>query len=75
MNDSRDIAALTPYGSQLQKLRAATRNDFELALAERDQEQLVKDGLVDENPQSTPTTNTDPILQKKAISEILRIAT
>lgn len=75
VNNSRDIAVLTPYGSQLQKLRPAMRNDFEIVLGERDQKQLVKDGLVDENPQSTPTTNIGPILQKKAISELLRIAT
>lgn len=73
--DSRDIAVLTPYGSQLQKLRAAMGDDFEIVLGERDQEQLIKDGLVDENPQSTSSINPGPILQKKAISELLRIAT
>lgn len=72
--DSRDIAVLTPYASQLQKLRATMRKDFEIVLGERDQEQLIKDGLVDETPELNNRA-TGPIVQKKAISELLRIAT
>lgn len=77
MYSSKDIAVLTPYASQLQKLRAAMSEDFEIVLGERDQEQLVKEGLVDEILQSTSIANrsTGPVLQKKAMSELLRIAT
>jgi superfamily I DNA and/or RNA helicase len=75
--NSRDIAVLTPYVGQLQKLRAAMRQDFEIVLGERDQDTLVKDGFVDENPSSGLDSNqaTGPILQKKAMSELLRIGT
>lgn len=75
--ESREIAVLTPYASQLQKLRAAMRKDFEIVLGERDQAQLLKEGLIDEIQEltSNPTKPTTPILQKKAISELLRIAT
>lgn len=75
--DSTDIAVLTPYVSQLQKLRAAMRKDFEIVLGERDEEQLIKDGIVDEIPHSTSIANstTSPVLQKKAMSDLLRIAT
>ncbi|KAH8743190.1 hypothetical protein BGZ57DRAFT_981182 [Hyaloscypha finlandica] len=43
-----DIAVLTPYTRQLQKLRAKMRNEFEIVLSERDQEILAKDGFIDE---------------------------
>jgi hypothetical protein len=42
---STDIAVLTPYGGQLQKLRTAMRNDFEIVLSDRDQETLAKEGF------------------------------
>lgn len=71
---SRDIAVLTPYVSQLQKLRITMRKDFEIVLGERDQEQLIKDGLVDETT-DLANKDTKPVLQKKAISELLRVAT
>jgi superfamily I DNA and/or RNA helicase len=45
---SSDIAVLTPYTGQLQKLRAKMRNEFEIVLSERDQEMLAKDGFIDE---------------------------
>jgi hypothetical protein len=40
---SRDMAALTPYARQLQKLRAKMRSDFEIVLSERDQDVLAQD--------------------------------
>lgn len=75
--DSRDIAVLTPYASQLQKLRNAMRKDFEIVLGERDQEQLIKEGHMDEIPESTSIAKKAPSagLQKIAMSELLRIAT
>ncbi|KAK5322248.1 hypothetical protein LTR98_011879 [Exophiala xenobiotica] len=56
---SNDIAVLTPYTGQLQKLRSAMRNDFEVVLSDRDQEAKQK---------RAP-------LQKKKLSELLRVAT
>lgn len=45
--ESTDIAVLTPYTGQLQKLRTAMRQDFEIVLSDRDQETLVRDGFED----------------------------
>lgn len=66
--ESKDIAVLTPYVGQLQKLRTAMRSDFEIILSERDEEKLIKDGFI--NPEASSI-----ILQKKPMSELLRIAT
>lgn len=78
---SNDIAVLTPYTGQLQKLRSAMRKDFEIVLSDRDQEALDKDGfnlnvgdLVDEQP-NTINQAIQGALQKKTLSELLRIAT
>ncbi|KAA8576957.1 hypothetical protein EYC84_006985 [Monilinia fructicola] len=51
---SSDIAVLTPYSGQLQKLRLHMRKEFEISLSDRDEEKT---------------------LQKKNLSELLRIAT
>lgn len=78
---STDIAVLTPYTGQLQKLRAKMRNDFEVVLSDRDQETLTKEGFSDEEviSESEQTGNlvasgTKP-LQRKKMSELLRVAT
>ncbi|KAI9752215.1 MAG: hypothetical protein M4579_005718 [Chaenotheca gracillima] len=78
---STDIAVLTPYTGQLQKLRAKMRNDFEVVLSERDQETLIKEGfsLKDNKAESNQTnlsaaSGTKPI-EKKKMSELLRCAT
>ncbi len=42
---STDIALLTPYTGQLQKLRAALSKDFEVFLSDRDLETLAKEGF------------------------------
>lgn len=74
--DSKDIAVLTPYVSQLQKLRAAMDNDFEIVLSERDEETLAKDGFVDDHHASTDSIQRAGLhVQKKAISDLLRVAT
>ncbi|KAH8600108.1 hypothetical protein B0O99DRAFT_503550 [Bisporella sp. PMI_857] len=76
---SSDIAVLTPYTGQLQKLRTKMRNDFEIVLSDRDEETLAKDGfnedtaLSDDNHASTDTRRKP--LEKKKLSEFLRIAT
>ncbi|KAJ4399128.1 hypothetical protein N0V91_009660 [Didymella pomorum] len=80
---SSEIAVLTPYTGQLQKLRVALRKHYEVILSDRDQEALEKDGL------AGPGTNTDSTsqppaaaqshrrkpLEKKHLSELLRVAT
>ena len=78
---STDVAVLTPYTGQLQKLRAKMRNDFEIVLSERDQDILMKDGfnIEDVMPESDQTisgaaSGTKPI-EKKKMSELLRVAT
>ena len=78
---STDIAVLTPYTGQLQKLRAKMRNDFEIVLSERDEETLMKEGFHDEEPipetdqkGSQPNAGLKP-LERRQMSELLRIAT
>ena len=76
---SSEIAVLTPYTGQLQKLRAALRNDFEIILSDRDQEALEKDGFctTDSVPPARVATQDHrrkPLL-KKQLSEMLRVAT
>ncbi|CAL3971922.1 unnamed protein product [Diplocarpon coronariae] len=44
---SQDIAVLSPYTGQLQKLRAKFRSEFEIVLSDRDQEALARDGFAD----------------------------
>jgi hypothetical protein len=68
---SKDIAVLTPYVGQLQKLRSALQNDFEIVLSDRDQETLIREGHED----TTPNGTGHALLQKKAMTELLRIAT
>lgn len=79
--NSSEIAVLTPYGGQLQKLRTKMRSDFEIVLSERDQETLAKEGFDLEDPspdeeQSAEQSgaNRKP-LEKKKLSDLLRIAT
>ena len=78
---STDIAVLTPYTGQLQKLRAKMRNDFEIVLSERDQETLMKEGFHMEEATSEIDQTNGPLnagikpLEKKKMSELLRIAT
>lgn len=75
-----DIAVLTPYTGQLQKLRAAMRDDFEIVLSERDEEALEKDGFtVSDTPQdqrvAAAAEQGRKPLEKKQFSDLLRIAT
>lgn len=80
---SSEIAVLTPYTGQLQKLRAALRKHYEVILSDRDQEALEKDGLA--GPDTGPNTTPQPPaatqnhrrrpLEKKRLNELLRVAT
>ena len=76
---SNDIAVLTPYTGQLQKLRRKMRGDFEIVLSERDQETLTRDGFGEENTLSKDEQNSPDVvprsLEKKTLSEMLRIGT
>jgi hypothetical protein len=77
---SSDIAVLTPYTGQLQKLRAKMRNDFEIVLSDRDEETLARDGFSEEKTpleedDQTISANKRKPLEKKKLSELLRIAT
>jgi hypothetical protein len=88
---SEDVAVLTPYTGQLQKLRAAMRGDFEVVISDRDREALVKDGfeadveLSDEakddskrSPKESATeaqSRGQKPLRKKQLGELLRLAT
>jgi hypothetical protein len=76
---SSDIAVLTPYIGQLQKLREKMGNDFEIVLSERDQETLARDGFDEEialleGEQAGSGSGRKP-LEKKKLSEMLRVAT
>lgn len=77
---SSDIAVLTPYTGQLQRLRAEMRNDFEIVLSDRDQETLARDGfdIGDSSSEDKDENNSNPVseaLEKRQLSELLRIAT
>ncbi|KAJ4367471.1 hypothetical protein N0V83_007054 [Neocucurbitaria cava] len=78
---SSDIAVLTPYTGQLQKIRIAMRNDFEIVLSDRDKDALEKDGF---SAEATPSKMEAPLkqqphrrrpLEKKKLSDLLRVAT
>jgi hypothetical protein len=78
---SSDIAVLTPYTGQLQKLRAKMRSDFEIVLSERDEDLLAKGGFNEEeaNMESQqPDSQRDSgkkALERKKLSDLLRIST
>ncbi|KZZ90554.1 hypothetical protein AAL_07240 [Moelleriella libera RCEF 2490] len=80
---SSDIAVLTPYTGQLQRIQAAMRNDFEVILSDRDQEALDKDGFhdggIDASNSSGPVENAPSRrmtpLSKVKLSNLLRVAT
>lgn len=76
---SDEIAVLTPYTGQLQSLRAKLRDDFEIVVSEKDQEALAKEGFDGVELYSHPDRDLAlrPLrpLEKKRMSELLRIAT
>ncbi|KHJ35538.1 putative nf-x1 finger and helicase domain protein [Erysiphe necator] len=75
--NSGDIAVLTPYGGQLQKLRSKFQSEFEIILSDQDQE-LVKNGLFVEDNEHKDILNKESLEikpSKKNISNLIRIAT
>ena len=77
--NSRDIAVLTPYTGQLQKLRAKMSHDFEIVLSEQDRDKLAKDGFTSEGihteSKSKLSESGEAFLEKKTLNNLLRIAT
>ncbi|TGO16135.1 hypothetical protein BPAE_0516g00020 [Botrytis paeoniae] len=69
---SGDIAVITPYLGQLQKIKKRLSNSFEIVVGDRDQEELEVHGLQDD-----PETSTDGQVQvqKTTLLNALRIAT
>ncbi|CAJ2505937.1 Uu.00g000670.m01.CDS01 [Anthostomella pinea] len=73
-----DIALLTPYTGQLQKLRRSLAKDFEIFLSDRDLDTLAADGFEDSgNGLLSPNTLSPAprTLQKKQLIQTLRLAT
>ncbi|KAI9712971.1 MAG: hypothetical protein M1812_006718 [Candelaria pacifica] len=62
-----DIAVLTPYLGQLQKLRKRLSSSFEIVVGDRDAEELEKEGL--------ETGSRGPSVRKSTLLKALRLAT
>ncbi|MCJ1396231.1 hypothetical protein MMC18_009120 [Xylographa bjoerkii] len=69
---SEDIAVITPYLGQLQKIKKRLANSFEIVVGDRDQEELEAKGLQDD-----PETSTDGQVQvqKTTLFNVLKVAT
>jgi hypothetical protein len=74
---STDIALLTPYTGQLQKLRASLGNDFEVFVSDRDLETLAKEGFETkpEDEDKPPSTGPRKIVERKKLLQTIRLAT
>ncbi|KAF1994313.1 P-loop containing nucleoside triphosphate hydrolase protein [Amniculicola lignicola CBS 123094] len=70
---SEDIAIITPYLGQLQKIKKRLANTFEIVVGDRDQEELDAEGLQDE-PEGASTDGQIQI-KKTTLLNALRIAT
>ena len=71
-----DIALLTPYTGQLQKLRAALSKDFEIFLSDRDLETMKLDGFETRpKEEEEPVGGTRKALEKKQLLQTIRLAT
>lgn len=69
---SEDIAIITPYLGQLQKIKKRLANSFEIVVGDRDLDEFEAKGLQDEA--ETPADGKS-ILQKTTMLNALRIAT
>lgn len=77
---SEDVAVLTPYAGQLQKLRTKMHKEFEIMLSDRDQEELALGGfnaedVVGDTEGEERLSAGHRSLQKQQISDMLRWAT
>ncbi|KAI9784988.1 MAG: hypothetical protein M1839_001184 [Geoglossum umbratile] len=67
-----DIAVITPYLGQLQKIKKRLANSFEIVVGDRDLEELEAKGLQDD-PEASPDGKVQ--VQKTTLLNALRIAT
>ncbi|KAF2793162.1 hypothetical protein K505DRAFT_350116 [Melanomma pulvis-pyrius CBS 109.77] len=70
---SGDIAVITPYLGQLQKIKKRLANSFEIVVGDRDEENLEASGLQDD-PEGASAHNQTQI-QKTTLLNALRVAT
>ncbi|KAK4101149.1 hypothetical protein N658DRAFT_426189 [Parathielavia hyrcaniae] len=73
-----DIALLTPYTGQLQKLRAALSKHFEVFVSDRDLETLAKEGFeskVEEEESAAAGAGPRKATEKKQLVNTIRLAT
>ena len=70
---SEDIAVLTPYLGQLQKLKQRLRSSFAIVVGDRDLEELETKGLEDDSGEETAATGSN--IRKTTLLNALRIAT
>ncbi|TVY42873.1 NFX1-type zinc finger-containing protein [Lachnellula subtilissima] len=68
---SEDIAIITPYLGQLQKIKKRLASSFEIVVSDRDQEDLEAKGLQDDSE----TSAGPDLVQKTTMLNALRIAT
>ncbi|PQE06276.1 NFX1-type zinc finger-containing 1 protein [Rutstroemia sp. NJR-2017a BBW] len=71
---SEDIAVITPYLGQLQKIKKLLTNSFEIVVGDRDQEELEARGLQEDAATSTDG-QAQVKVQKTTLLDALRIAT
>lgn len=71
---SEDIAVLTPYTGNLQKLRASLSSDFEITMSERDEETMARDGF-STYPTESSQSAAPSTLRKGRLVECIRLAT
>ena len=70
---NEDIAVLTPYLGQLQKLKQRLRSSFAIVVGDRDLEDLEAEGFEDDNGKE-PSATTGSV-RKTTLLDALRIAT
>lgn len=70
---SQDIAVITPYLGQLQKLKKRLRSSFAIVVSDRDLEELETKGLEDNSGEEADAPKSK--IQKTALLNALRIAT
>lgn len=71
---SEDIAVLTPYTGNLQKLRASLSSDFEITMSDRDEDAMAKDGFSAHETEDSQLATLSTI-RKERLVECLRLAT
>ncbi|KAK6860594.1 hypothetical protein PG995_004230 [Apiospora arundinis] len=71
---SDDIAVLTPYTGNLQKLRASLSSDFEITMSDRDEDAMARDGFSG-SPAAEDAPRSRLSARKERLVECLRLAT